>query len=202
MTKTQKQLQSEQTRQHIVSVATSLFVKKGFYGTSISDLAKATGLTKGAFYHHFENKDALFFAVIKSVRQMWNTEVARNVLTSKNALIRLTALIEHHTRLLKENEQLCLLINGLLMEMDGINPEFMTALEEIYADMAAFIEKIIQKGQETGQIRNDLNARLVALNMIGMLRGIGCSPIFKSMGLDSNQMAEVLNKILLAGLHA
>lgn len=201
MAKTQKQLQSEQTRQQIISAATLLFVQKGFFGTSISDLAKATNLTKGAFYHHFESKDALFFAVMKSMRQTWNAEVARNVFTSKDALTRLTAVIENHTRMLGENEQFCLLLNGLVMEMDGINPEFMIALEGIYTDLATFIENIIRKGQKAGQIRDDLNARLIAMNMIGMLRGIGCSPIFKRMGFDSNEMAKVLNQILLDGLH-
>ncbi len=201
MDKTQKQLQSEQTQRQIIAKATELFVRKGFFGTSISDLAKATGLTKGAFYHHFENKDALFFAVIQSVRETWYREVGRNVLTSKNALTRLTALIENHTRMLIENEELCLLLNGLVMEMDGTNPEFMTALQEVYRDMASFIEKIVQKGQNAGQIREDLDPRMVAFNMIGMLRGIGCSPIFKHMGLDSNTMAKALNKILIDGLH-
>ena len=83
--KTQKQLQSEQTQQRIIKEATHLFVRKGFYGTSISDLAQATGLTKGAIYHHFENKDAIFFAVIEDVRQTWNNEVARDVMQEKDA---------------------------------------------------------------------------------------------------------------------
>ena len=68
MSKTQKQIQSEQTQEKIIEAATQLFVRKGFYGTSISDLAQATDLTKGALYHHFENKEAIFFAVIESVR--------------------------------------------------------------------------------------------------------------------------------------
>ena len=63
MPKTQKQLQSEQTRQRIIEAAAQLFVRKGFYGTSIADLAQATGLTKGALYHHFENKDAIFDSI-------------------------------------------------------------------------------------------------------------------------------------------
>lgn len=202
MAKTQKQLQSEQTRQLIISAATQLFVQKGFFGTSISDLAKATKLTKGAFYHHFESKDALFFAVIKSMRETWNAEVARHVFANKDPLSRLTSIIENHTRMLGENENFCLLLNGLVMEMDGVNPEFMIALEEVYTDLATFIESIVRKGKISGQIRSDLNAQLVAMNMIGMLRGIGCSPIFKQMGFDANEIAKVLNQILLKGLHA
>ena len=199
-TKTQKQLQSEQTRQQIIDAATLLFVRKGFYGTSIADLAKATGLTKGALYHHFENKDALFFAVIKSVRDVWNKKVVRDVLSSKDALDRLIMLIENHTHLLLNDTQLCLLLNGLIMEMDGINPEFMVTLQDVYTDLIDFIESIIRKGQTAGQIRSDLDARLVALNIVSILRSIGCSPIFKHMGVDCVEVTEALKPIIIDGL--
>jgi len=200
MAKTQKQIQSEQTRQQILTAASLLFVRKGFFGTSIADLAKATGLTKGALYHHFENKDAIFFAVVASVRQTWNDQVVRDVLSHKDAKTRLTALIENHTRLLCDNEHLCLLLNGLMMEMDDVKPEFLVALLEVYADLTQFIQAIIEKGQDAEQIRPDLDARMTALNIVGMLRGIGCSPVFKQMGVDYGNLAATLNQILLRGL--
>jgi TetR/AcrR family transcriptional repressor of nem operon len=90
MTKTQKQIQGEQTRQKIIEAAAHLFARKGFYGTSISDLAQATELTKGAFYHHFESKEALFFAVIDMVRHTWHEAVIRDVLKVKDALPRIS----------------------------------------------------------------------------------------------------------------
>ena len=200
MTKTQKQLQSERTRQQIIEAATLLFVRKGFFGTSIADLAKATGLTKGALYHHFENKDALFFAVIDTVRQTWSEKMVREVLSPKDALTRLTTLIENHTRLLIENDKLCLLLNGLIMEMDGIKPDFLDALQKIYMDLTDFIESVIRKGQAAEQIRNDIDPRMLALNIVSMMRGIGCSPVFKHMGVDSMAMTETLKQLLLNAL--
>ena len=181
MSKTRKQIQSEQTQQKIIAAATQLFVRKGFYGTSISDLAQATGLTKGALYHHFENKDAIFFAVIQTVRDTWEKEVARDVLEAGDAPTRLTVLLDNHARLLRKNETICLVLNGLMMEMEGINPEFMVALKEIYGELTQFIEHIIKKGQKAGEIKSDLDPRLVSLNIVGMLRAIGCSRVFSHM---------------------
>ena len=61
----------QQTRQAIVEKAAPLFNKKGFEGTSLSDLMQATGLQKGGIYRHFsgkeENKQSRkhhFFAII------------------------------------------------------------------------------------------------------------------------------------------
>jgi len=201
MTKTQKQLQSERTRGEIIEAATRLFVRKGFYGTSIADLAQATGLTKGALYHHFENKDALFFAVIKRVRDVWSEAVGRNVLEAPDALTRLTTLLDNHARLIDENENMCLVLNGLMLEMDGVNPAFMTALEEVHIELLTFIERIIRKGQEKGQIRPDLDAQLAALNIMGMLKGSGCSrPMFERLGVNYVTVMETMKHMLLDGL--
>ncbi len=198
--KTQKQLQSEQTRQRIIEAATQLFGHKGFYSTSVADLAQATGLTKGALYHHFENKDALFFAVVETVRDTWREAVIRDVLEAKDTLARLAVLLDNHARLINENETLCLVLGGLVMEMNGVNPTFMAALQELFADLTVFIERIIQKGQATGQVRADLDPRLTALNIVGMLEGSAIPWILNRQDVDYTAMMATLKPILLNGL--
>lgn len=49
----------QQTRRDIVAKAAPLFNKKGFAGTSLSDLLHATGLQKGGIYRHFSSKEEL-----------------------------------------------------------------------------------------------------------------------------------------------
>ena len=71
MEKTQKMIQSELTRERLLSEATRLFARKGYFATSIADLAAAAEVTKGAIYHHFENKESVFFAVIENIRLTW-----------------------------------------------------------------------------------------------------------------------------------
>lgn len=52
------------TKDKIVKSAFDVFMLKGYNGTSISDLVATTGLSKGAFYHHFDSKEKLYFSVI------------------------------------------------------------------------------------------------------------------------------------------
>ena len=47
---------AEATRERLLRAAKGLVMSKGFAGTSIDDVLKATGLTKGAFFHHFRSK--------------------------------------------------------------------------------------------------------------------------------------------------
>lgn len=60
--------ESEQTRDLLLQVAEQLFLEKGLAKTSLSDIAKAAGMTRGAIYWHFEDKGALFTAMHEKVK--------------------------------------------------------------------------------------------------------------------------------------
>ncbi len=63
--------QSDQTRKALRGAAETLFAKKGYASTSIEDVVRKAGLTKGALYHHYRDKLSLFDAVVAGrVRQM------------------------------------------------------------------------------------------------------------------------------------
>jgi len=62
---------SEETRRIIADKATQLFARKGFGGTSIADISKESGFSKGHIYYHFENKEKLFVALARDTMKAW-----------------------------------------------------------------------------------------------------------------------------------
>ncbi|TDH37995.1 TetR/AcrR family transcriptional regulator [Pseudohoeflea suaedae] len=56
---------SEAMRRTLVEAARSLFVEKGYADTATPDIVARAGVTRGAMYHHFEDKKALFRAVVE-----------------------------------------------------------------------------------------------------------------------------------------
>lgn len=63
-----RERQAEATRQLLVDVARDLFAERGFAATSVEDITERAGVARGALYHHFPGKDALFRAVYEAVQ--------------------------------------------------------------------------------------------------------------------------------------
>ena len=59
------QQRSEETRARLLEAAVRLFSRQGYDATSVAEICAAAGVSKGAFYHHFESKQALFLALLE-----------------------------------------------------------------------------------------------------------------------------------------
>lgn len=65
-----RRARGDRTRRDLVEAGRSLFVERGYFGTSIGDVVTLSGVgTRGAFYHHFKDKAALFRAVFEEVER-------------------------------------------------------------------------------------------------------------------------------------
>jgi len=60
------QQRSEETRNHILESATHLFSKTGYDATGVAEICQAAGVSKGAFYHHFPTKQAVFIELLNT----------------------------------------------------------------------------------------------------------------------------------------
>jgi AcrR family transcriptional regulator len=67
--------QGRATRGQLIDVATQLFTEHGYEGTSIEAVLTAAGVSRGALYHHFAGKEALFEAVLTAVSERVTVEL-------------------------------------------------------------------------------------------------------------------------------
>lgn len=68
---------TEATRGALLAAARALFVFKGYADTSTPEIVAAAGITRGALYHHFEDKRALFRAVLEEEARAVADEIER-----------------------------------------------------------------------------------------------------------------------------
>lgn len=77
------QQRSEETRTRIMDAAVKLFSTRGFAAASVDDICAEAGISKGAFYHHFESKQALFLALLDG----WLQAIDRSIESSKDKTV-------------------------------------------------------------------------------------------------------------------
>lgn len=78
--------EAQETRQHILDVALRLFSQQGVSSTSLGEIAKAAGVTRGAIYWHFKDKSDLF-------SEIW--ELSESKLVNSSLSIRQNSLAIH-----------------------------------------------------------------------------------------------------------
>jgi AcrR family transcriptional regulator len=71
--------QGRATRGQLIEVATSLFATRGYEGTSIEAVLAAAGVSRGALYHHFAGKEALFTAAVVAISDRVTVEIAEAI---------------------------------------------------------------------------------------------------------------------------
>lgn len=92
-----KQARARVTRAKILRQATRLFVARGYHDTSLGDILQASGLTTGAFFHHFNSKEQLGFAVLDWYVDQRRRELAaieRTLPAAHDSLDRVVRLLE------------------------------------------------------------------------------------------------------------
>lgn len=77
------QQRSEETKSKITEAAIKLFSTRGFNAASVDDICKDAGISKGAFYHHFESKQALFLALL----DVWLQTIDHAIEASKDKTV-------------------------------------------------------------------------------------------------------------------
>ena len=84
------------TTEAILKAGRRLFGDRGFAATTIDDIAEAAQVAKGAVYHHFATKEAVFAAVFDVVSRDLVTEIDRAVRTEKDVLAAIVAGTQHY----------------------------------------------------------------------------------------------------------
>ncbi len=166
------QSKAERTRQFIIEKTATIFNEKGYEGTSLNDLTKATGLTKGSIYGNFENKDEVALAVFDYNLNKVTEYIRARLLATENAIERLLVYPAVYRNYLKIPflHKGCPILNTAT-EADDTHP----LLREKAANALAFwknaVENQVRRGIERGEIKADTNPAEIAVILISLIEG-------------------------------
>ena len=163
---------AEQTRAYIIEKTAPVFNKKGYAGTSITDLTAATGLTKGSIYGNFTNKDEVALAVFD-----YNLQKIANIIkaeTGKQKTIKAQLLVyaNVYANMFKFPATAggCPMLNTAT-EADDTHPQLKEKVKAAIVAWKNKIVKLLEKGIENREFRPTIHTEQIALSFIAMLEG-------------------------------
>jgi AcrR family transcriptional regulator len=153
-----------------MDVAIDCFARYGYQATSIDRIAKAAGVTKGALYYHFKDKEELLFEAVKKRVGQFERRVTGDLSSVGNASRALAELarvcFDHAT---KSNHRR--LIVTLMVESLDSNPRLAAEFRAMMHRFREFLRDIVRSGQEHGEFRADVDANVAAEVYAGAIMG-------------------------------
>ncbi len=163
---------AERTTAYIIETVAPIFNKHGYVGTSMSDLTEATGLTKGAIYGNFENKEALALSAFEYNRNLLLQAIDNKLEMGAEVLDKLFSLLSFY----KQYDIFTLPLGGcpiLNVGVDayGNNKLLAAAAKETIKEIEGKIALVLENGAKQGQIHLPVPPLQFAKQLFTMIQG-------------------------------
>ena len=184
----------EQTRERILERSALLFNRQGYFGASLADIMRETGLEKGGIYNHFTSKEQLALESFDYAYGLVQERVRQALAGKFNAIERLLAIVSVFQGIVDDPPVAggCPILNTAI-EADDANEALRDRARNAMDSWRTTIHRIVNKGIERQQIRPGIDADEVASIFITTLEGaIMLSNLYK----DPIHMQRAVNHIV------
>lgn len=163
---------AEKTTAYIIETVAPIFNKHGYIGTSMSDLTEATGLTKGAIYGNFENKEALALSAFEHNRSLLLQEIDNKLKIGVGAFDKLFSLLSFY----KQYDVFTLPMGGcpilnVGVDAQGNNKLLAAAVKETIKEIEGKIALVLENGANKNEIRLPVPPLQFAKQLFTMIQG-------------------------------
>lgn len=154
---------NNQTKSKIVSAAWQLFYEQGFDSTTVDEIIRLSGTSKGSFYHYFESKDSLIGSLAYLFDEKY-TELEKQLDYSKNAVDNMLCLTRELCMMIENNIDIELLSRLYAQQLSKRGQKELLDQSRLYYRL---LKKLTIQGQERGEItRQKSSAEIVRLYAI------------------------------------
>ncbi len=163
---------AEKTTQYIIETVAPIFNQNGYAATSLSDLTRATGLTKGAIYGNFENKEALAMAALKYNIKKMLKRIEGHMAQGETSIDKLLLLADFYRNYYDFSQELggCPIIN-VGVDANHQNETLLEKVQHVIKLIERDLATIIEEGKANGEIRKAIVSETYAKRFYALLQG-------------------------------
>ncbi|WP_374673390.1 TetR family transcriptional regulator [Ideonella sp.] len=196
--------EAESTRHQILDAAEREFLARGVAHTRLQDVAVAAGVTRGAIYWHFEDKAALFNAMMERAFLPCEAGECPGCPPADDPLGRLMRQATWPLRVLAENEQVQRVFRIAMHqteyteELASVQQRYLEGINQFRDDLQAQLEVASQ----AGLLRPGLSLKAVALGLFALVDGLMHHWTLQPGGFDLVECGDAAVKAYVNGLRA
>ncbi|MBL4604358.1 MAG: TetR/AcrR family transcriptional regulator [Flavobacteriaceae bacterium] len=181
------------TKQYIIETAAPIFNKYGYAATSLSTLTKVTGLTKGAIYGNFENKEDLAIKAFNyNVKRLFN-DMTASVDTTESSTGKLYAIVDFYRGYYEYSKKFggCPIIN-VGVDSNNQNTALLAHVRKVIHRFHTYIATIIEVGIQKNEIKSTVSPMEWSIRIDSMIQGA----TFMTNTMDNNRyIIDIMNQI-------
>jgi len=167
-----RKLRQKNHAAQILEAGEKLFAKKGFYPTTMEEVARAAGLAKGTIYLHFNDKRDLFFSIIEKKLDILLEKIEKEMRKDEFPSQRIKLAIGIHLKFLEENRDFFKIMQAL---PESLKQEMERKLKgrviEKQSRYVEILDQLIRKGIRNQEIKS-LDSRKLAVILVGMMHSL------------------------------
>lgn len=179
----------------ITAVAVDLFFQKGYFATSISEIARACGIQKASIYYHYPSKENILYHIHRTTMDDLTAYLRENLEGRHGVEARMRAAVRSHVRFHLDRQKETFIANS---ELRGLTPEHyrdIVAKRDVYE---AVVQEIIREGCETG-LFSGADVKILSYAILTLCNA-GAIWFKPSGRLSADQIADIYEAFVLGGL--
>ncbi len=181
----------------IRSVAIELFFKKGYFATSMSEIARGSQIQKSSIYYHYSSKEDLLFNILQTTMVDLTSHLKNNLRGVDNVMECLRRAVRGHVRFHLKHQKETFIASSELRGLTAAHYKVIVAMRDEYEQI---FQQLIQEGATSG-VFNQADCKILSYAILTLCTA-GAS-WFKSSGrLSVEEIATIYEAFILRGLGA
>lgn len=190
-----------QSEDAVLSSAESLFVKNGFHRTTVDDIARMAGLTKGAVYFHFRDKSDVLMALLRRAEDRVLYPILNRLITKDTtATAKLVDFLHNWARIAVEQRNTMFLPILMSFEFLGTNDPIEKEISGMYDRIYEALSTIIAAGRQAGELSDVGSVESQTAVLVAITDGMLLEWLRRSDKLSGPDVTRALRAVVLHGL--
>jgi TetR/AcrR family acrAB operon transcriptional repressor len=194
--------EAEQTRQVVLDAALKTFTRRGFSRTTLEEVAKEAGMTRGAIYWHFKNKYQLLDSVIEQVYQKLKGQTMEVINSPISPINKIRQLMINFFRFIAKENEFKVIEEYLVFKFQTAKEvkRFYQKHKSKMEEMLVLMKTLFNEGIKEGELDTNIDPEVGVMALISFVGGVKTPWISEIENFSLSENASSLVEIFINGI--